>query len=130
MSKEEYTAMSNQSNSIAQGTLIKGNITSRTDLCVDGEVEGKIDCQGRVTVGAEGKVVGDIVCVNADIRGKVEGNLRVADTLSLLSTANVKGDVSTKVLVIEPQAVFCGSCDMKGSVSAPVSAPGTASLDD
>lgn len=130
MSKEEYNApVTSASNAIAQGTVIKGNVTSRTDFRVDGFIEGKIDCQGRVTVGAEGKVVGDIVCVNADILGKVEGNMRVADTLSLHSTANVKGDVSTKVLVIEPQAVFCGSCDMKGS-STVVPASGTVTLDD
>lgn len=116
MSKEEYSSptMSQGANTLAQGTVIKGNVTSQTDFKVEGMVEGKIECQGRVTIGPNGKVIGDIICANADIYGNVGGNLKISDTLSLRSSANVKGDVSTKVLVIEPNAFFCGSCDMKG----------------
>ena len=104
-------------NALAFGSRVKGNIVSDSDFRVDGAVEGKIECTGRVVIGPNGSLIGDVVCANADIMGTLKGNVVVSDTLSLKSTANVVGDIKTQILVIEPAAIFCGTCDMgiKGS---------------
>lgn len=117
MAKEIVNNNGISHNALASGSLIKGNIVSDSDFRVDGSVEGKIDCSGRVVIGPNGSLVGNIVCTNAEIMGSLKGNIKVSDTLSLKSTANVIGDIKTKILVIEPEAVFCGTCDMgvKGS---------------
>jgi cytoskeletal protein CcmA (bactofilin family) len=99
-------------NAIATGSKIKGNIVTDSDFRLDGSVEGKIECSGRLVIGPNGTMVGDIICTNADIMGSLKGNVAVSDTLSLKSTANLIGDIKTKVLVIEPEAIFCGTCDM------------------
>ena len=101
-------------NVIAEGTLIKGNIKAENDIRIDGEIEGKIDCKRKVTIGPSGSCNGDILCQNADIYGKLEGNINTEDTLTLKQTAKLNGDVKTQTLVIEPGATFTGSCSMGG----------------
>lgn len=119
MAKEVVNNSGIAHNALAFGSRLKGNIVSDSDFRVDGSVEGKIECSGRVIIGPKGSVVGDITCANADIMGSLKGNIIVQDTLSLKSTANVIGDIKTKVLVIEPEAIFCGSCDMGDEKPAP-----------
>ena len=43
---------------IAQGTRIKGNITTDCHLHIDGEFEGKIDSKNTVMIGKNGYVNG------------------------------------------------------------------------
>lgn len=119
MAKEIANNSGISHNALASGSIIKGNIVSDSDFRVDGSVEGKIECSGRVVIGPNGSLIGDIVCTNAEIMGELKGNIKVSDTLSLKSSANVVGDIKTKVLVIEPDAIFCGTCDMgeKDSIS-------------
>ena len=55
--------------------------------------------------------------MNAEIIGSVEGDIVVTETLSLRGSAIIKGDVKTKVLMVEPNAVLNGTCSMKDSDS-------------
>ena len=66
---------------ITQGIRIKGEITGKEDLFVDGALEGKLDLgNASCTVGPNGKVKADIsareVVVRGHVDGKVEGNMR------------------------------------------------------
>lgn len=99
-------------NAIATGTVIKGDITAETDVRLDGRIEGNIKCNGKIIVGPQGSVLGDITSVNTEVMGEVKGNINVEDTLSLKSNALVKGDVATKTIIIEPGAKFTGTCSM------------------
>ena len=99
-------------NTIAQDTKIKGNIESNGDIRLDGQLEGNLDCKGRVVVGPEAKVKGTIICKNAEIMGEIEGEIIVSDLLSLKSTANIAGDLTMGKLSVEPGAKFVGSCKM------------------
>ncbi len=99
-------------NSLAFGCLVKGEILADTDVRIDGAVEGNINCKGKVIIGPTGKVSGNIVCANAEIIGTLEGNMKVHETLTIQSAGKVNGDIQTAVLIIEPNAIFCGSCSM------------------
>jgi cytoskeletal protein CcmA (bactofilin family) len=99
-------------NSLTYGSKIVGTITAENDFRIDGEVEGKIFCNGKVVVGQKGYLKGSISCNNAEIIGTVEGEISVQDTLSLRQNAKVKGNVKIKVLIIEPGAIFNGQCCM------------------
>lgn len=105
-------------NTITTGTKIVGKINSDSDFRLDGEIEGDIVCKGKLVVGAKGYLKGSITCSNAEILGMVIGNLQVSDTLTLRASATLNGDVSTKSLVVEPNAVFNGTCSMKEETSA------------
>lgn len=106
----------NPINIITAGTLIKGDITASGDFRLDGTLEGNIQLNGKLVVGDSGVVNGNILCVNANIIGAVNGNLSVKELLSLNATARVKGDILINKLSIEPGAVFTGKCRMLDEV--------------
>lgn len=103
-------------NALTHGSKIVGKIVADSDFRIDGEVEGTITCNGKVVIGQKGYLKGSISCVNAEIIGTVEGDIVVSESLSLRATAVIKGDVKTKVLMVEPSAVFNGTCSMKDGV--------------
>ena len=59
-------------------------------------------------VGESGQVNGQISAEVIAIGGKVSGTLRAKEKLTLESKSNLKGDLFTKILVIEAGAKFEG----------------------
>ncbi|MBK9735464.1 MAG: polymer-forming cytoskeletal protein [Saprospiraceae bacterium] len=104
----------NVSNSIVEGTSIDGNIVASNDIRIDGSLTGKLDCKGRVIIGQQGKVEGDITCYNAIIEGTFTGNLSVKELLSVKETAVINGDIVTDKLLVQTGAIFNVSCSMGG----------------
>ena len=98
--------------SLAGGCILKGEIIADNDVRIDGTIEGNVDCKGKIIIGPTGKVIGNIVCVNAEVIGSLTGNMKVHETLTLQSSGKINGDIQTSVLVIQPNAIFNGSCTM------------------
>ena len=117
MAKEVVTNTGAMYNALTNGSRIVGEIFAESDFRIDGDVEGTITCNGKVVIGQKGFMKGSITCVNAEIIGTVEGDITVSELLSLRSTANIKGDVKTKILLVEPNAVFNGTCSMKETLN-------------
>jgi len=101
-------------NVMGKATEIKGNIISNGDFRIDGKVEGNITTAGKLILGKEGIIKGNVNCGNADFEGKFTGKLYCTGTLSLKSTAEIEGEVYIEKLSIEPGAVFNAICSMKG----------------
>jgi cytoskeletal protein CcmA (bactofilin family) len=99
-------------NILGQGSEIQGNVKCNGDMRIDGTLIGSIKCNGKVVVGASGIIVGDLYSTNADILGKIEGNLQINEMLLLKSTANILGDIATGKLSVEAGANFSGACKM------------------
>ena len=103
-------------NLIAKNTTIVGEVLSEGDFRIDGILEGTLKTKGRVIIGTEGVIKGNIEAENADIEGKFSGQLLVANTLTIKATANISGDVVIGKLSVEPGAVFNAKIEMKGAV--------------
>jgi cytoskeletal protein CcmA (bactofilin family) len=116
MAKMSESQTPEKLNRIVTGTSIEGEIKTDSNIRIDGTVKGTISAKGRLVVGASGVIDGEIVCENADIEGKITGQISVNGLLSLKSTARLECDISTKKLAIEPGAVFTGNCTMGGGV--------------
>ena len=101
-----------QYSKIEKSTTLKGNIKSKTDIRVDGNVEGEVVTKGKVILGKESNVIGKILCANADIEGKFDGELTASGTLSLKSGSNVKGKVKIQKLIVESGSIFNANCSM------------------
>lgn len=99
-------------NTFAQDTRINGNIESKGDIRIDGQLEGIIDCKGRVVIGPEAKVKGSIHCNNAEILGNVEGDVVALDLLSLKSNSVIIGNLTMGKFSVEPGARINGQCKM------------------
>lgn len=103
-------------NIIAKGTKIVGDFFSEGNIRVDGLIEGNIETPGKVVVGKDGEIKGKLKCSNAYFEGKLNGTLELSETLTLKSTAVIKGEVITQKLAVEPGATFNVSCVMKTTV--------------
>jgi cytoskeletal protein CcmA (bactofilin family) len=115
MQSEKLTA-GNGTTLISSGTTLKGDISSNSDLRIDGTIIGNIHSSAKIVIGANGVVEGDISGANADIVGKVSGNIRAKDLLQLRGECLVTGNLYAGKLQIEPTATFNGQCHMSGNV--------------
>ncbi len=93
---------------IAQGVKLEGEFASQGDVVVDGEVHGTLSAGGKLTVGAEAKIIADVSVGEAVIAGMVQGNVVVSRRLELKSTARITGDLSAESLSVEAGAVLSG----------------------
>ncbi len=107
-------------NALTAGSKIVGNITADSDFRIDGLIEGELNCSGKVVVGEAGRVKGTISCQNAEIMGLVEGKINCSQQLSLRASCKINGDVFTKTLIVEPGALFNGTCSMGAKTPEPV----------
>ena len=108
--------ISNSSNTIGKGTFLEGNIETYGNIRVEGKVKGDIKSKSKVALGHSSRVDGNIAAQNADIEGEVKGRIEVAELLVLKSTAVIHGDISTGKMVVEPGAIFNGTCKMGAPV--------------
>lgn len=103
---------------ISAGTVLKGDIVSENDLRIDGTVKGNIKCSSKIIIGATGFVDGNIEGVQADVTGKVQGNIMVKEFLQLRGECNVVGNLAAAKLQIDPTATFNGQCQMGSNAVA------------
>ena len=115
-----YTELLGKTNRIVEGTIIKGDIISTADFRLDGELIGNFQSSGKLVIGPSGSIIGDIICNNADIEGKFNGNIQVTEVLNVKSKASIHGEVTVGKLSVEPGAVFDASCAMKSSLKKAV----------
>ncbi len=101
---------------IGTGTTVSGDVKSNGDLRIDGTVIGNITSASKVIIGSSGNVEGDINCNQADITGKVSGNIRAKEMLQLKGDCVVTGNLYAGKLQVEPSATFNGQCHMGANI--------------
>jgi cytoskeletal protein CcmA (bactofilin family) len=99
--------------SIGKSVTIKGQIFSREDLIVDGEIEGAIELnEHRLTVGPNGRVRAGIKAREIVVLGTIDGNVEALDKIDIRKDAKLVGDIKTARIIIEDGAYFKGSIDI------------------
>jgi cytoskeletal protein CcmA (bactofilin family) len=112
----EKTNGGNGTTLISAGTTLKGDISSNADLRIDGTIVGNINSSAKIVIGTSGVVEGDIFGNNADIVGKISGNIRVKELLQLRGDCLVNGNIYAGKLQVEPTATFNGQCHMGANI--------------
>lgn len=117
--------ISRGSATIGKSVVVKGQILSREDLVVDGEVEGTVELQeNRLTVGPNGKLTASVKAREIVVLGTVHGNVEASEKIDIRKDAKLVGDIKTMRIVIEDGAYFKGSIDIiKPEVAAAKPAP-------
>lgn len=99
--------------SIGKAVKINGQIYSKEDLYVDGDVEGTIELQEhRLTIGPNGKVHSSVKAREVVVLGNIQGNVDASDKLEIRKDARLVGDIKTARIIIEDGAYFKGSIDI------------------
>ena len=107
--------LNGQPNRIERSTKITGEIVSEADFRIDGTLEGTITTTGKVVIGKEGVINGNVNCSFADVEGKFSGKIEVKESLSLKSTSSVEGVVIIGKLIVESGASFNAKCSMRSA---------------
>jgi len=114
---------------LGKSVIVKGQVLSREDLTIDGEVEGTIEMQEhRLTVGPNGKVRASVKAREVIVLGTLHGNVETGDRIDIRKEAKLVGDIRTARIVIEDGAYFKGNVDIvRAEVPRPAgAAPSTA----
>jgi cytoskeletal protein CcmA (bactofilin family) len=99
----------NRGGTLSSGVSIKGSVKFQKELTLDCEVEGTINSQGRLTVGKQAKIKGDIKTRSVIVDGTVDGNITAGERCELRAGCTVNGDIEAPRLVVDEAASFVGS---------------------
>jgi len=133
--KKEATTMSNLptgrepesrggSATIGKAVKIIGQIHSKEDLFVDGDVEGTVEAPDhKLTIGPNGTVHATVKAREVVALGSIQGNVEATERIEIKKDAKLIGDIRTARIVIEDGAYFKGSIDIVKPEPAKVSMP-------
>lgn len=117
-------AFGERSASIGKSVVVKGQLYSREDLYIDGEVEGSVEMQeSKLTVGPNGRVQAGIKAREIVVLGTIHGNVEAGDKIDIRKDAKLVGDIRTVRIVIEDGAYFKGSIDIAKPEIKPAARP-------
>jgi cytoskeletal protein CcmA (bactofilin family) len=121
---------------VGKAVKIVGQIHTKEDLYVDGEVEGTVEAmEHKLTIGPNGMVKATVRAREVVVLGSVTGNVEATDKLEIRKDAKLVGDIKTARIVIEDGAYFKGSIDIvkpeparaQSKAAAPANPPAAAS---
>ena len=91
---------------IGEDLKITGNVSSKGEIHLDGEVKGDVSCVALV-LGESGKLEGNVIAEDVVIRGRLIGSIR-ALRVTLQAMCHVEGDVYHQSIALEQGAFFEG----------------------
>ncbi len=98
---------------VGNGTILTGETNFQSMLRVDGHLTGKVVSEnGTLVIGTDGRVDADIEVLSAVVNGTVNGDVVASERVELGRASKVVGNITTPQIVIEPGAIFEGSCHM------------------
>lgn len=109
---------------IGKAVKIVGQIYSKEDLFVDGDLEGTVEAlEHRLTIGPNGSVHAGIKAREVVALGTIQGNVEATEKIEIRKDAKLVGDIKTARIIIEDGAYFKGSIDIVKPEPAKVTQP-------
>ncbi len=106
---------------IGPDLIVSGNLISKSEVQIDGEVQGDTYAT-HVVIGEKARITGAIIADEIIVRGQVMGSVR-GKRVMLQTSSHVEGDVYHQSLAIEQGAFFEGksrrSEDPTGGMTRP-----------
>ena len=99
---------------VGPGALIAGNVTVSGFLRIDGDSDGNVQTQGRVIIGEDARIRGNIKAASVSVGGIVQGDIIAPDYVVILSSGMVIGSVLTKKLRVDDNVILHGFCSAIG----------------
>src|SRR4051794_26753618 len=98
---------------IGKAVKVVGQIFSREDLYVDGEVEGTVEAlENKLTIGPNGTVRATVKAREVVVLGSIHGNVEAADKIEIRKDAKLIGDIRMARIIIEDGAYFKGMSEI------------------
>lgn len=98
---------------IGQGSLFEGKLECKSNLRIEGQVHGEIDCLGQVVIGKTGEVQSSIRGADVIVAGTVIGDISTPGRLTIADSGRVVGNVHVAKLVIIEGGALNGTSRME-----------------
>ncbi len=113
MNKKEKSIFSDKVvTTFGNETSFVGNLSFKTSVKICGEFKGTIKTEGYLEIAPEAKVEAEIEAGSIKVAGILKGNINKSDRAELVNSAQMYGNINTKVLKIEDGVIFQGECKM------------------
>ena len=104
---------------VGQSVKVTGELTSREDLTVEGQVDGSISLpDNHLTIGANGRIKAQIMAKTVMILGQVKGDIMAKEKVDIAPSGSVEGDITAPRVAIADGARFRGSIDMESATAS------------
>ena len=113
---------------IGKAVKVVGEIYSKEDLFVDGDLEGTVEAlEHKLTIGPNGTVHADLKAREVAVLGSLQGDVEATEKIEIRKDAKLVGNIKTARILIEDGAYFKGGIEVvnepKGTPTAQQSAP-------
>jgi cytoskeletal protein CcmA (bactofilin family) len=104
---------------IGRQTEIVGDVRFSGGLHVDGRIKGNVQSSGdkstTLSLSETGAIEGDVRVANVVVNGRIAGEVRASERLTLGAKARIVGDVRYRVLQMEAGALVNGQLIYEGN---------------
>jgi len=98
---------------IGKAVKVVGQIFSKEDLFVDGDLEGTVEAlEHKLTIGPNGTVHAGVKAREVVALGTIQGDVEATDKIEIRKDAKLVGNIKTARIIIEDGAYFKGSIDI------------------
>ena len=103
---------------LGEGTEIDGTLQFKGSVRIDGKFTGKVFSPATLILGPHAALQGEVEVGELAVHGRLNGEVRAAERVTIHASGRVEADVNTDKLVIEAGAYFHGHCQMHRSKRA------------
>ncbi len=98
---------------LGKSVVFKGQIQSREDLIIEGDVQGTIEmAEHRLTIASSGDVRANVIAREIEVLGAIEGKIEAVDKVYIRKGAKFVGDIHSAGIVIEDGGYIKGNIDL------------------
>jgi len=110
--KRKKSPFENTDTLIGKESVIEGKIRSESNIRIEGQVKGNINCEGDCIISESGVVESAIFAHNVSIAGKVVGEIHASGKVTILSSGTLVGNCHATTFIIEEGGIFHGQSHM------------------
>jgi len=95
---------------IGPGSSINGDMKVSGSIRIDGDLCGNLETDGNVQIGENARIKGNITAKAIIVGGIVIGDITVKESVKLLSSSAVVGDILAHSIQLDENVLFHGHC--------------------
>ncbi len=97
---------------IGADLVVRGSLSGKCDLRIDGVLDGELTVDGAVVIGPEGSVAGPVEVGSLEVEGELRGHVVASDSVAIRSGGRLLGDVRARRIGIDDGGSLQGGIEM------------------
>ena len=93
---------------LGHGSAITGNIKINGFVRIDGDIDGNLETDGNIIIGENARIRWNVKAKSVIVGGIVLGNIEASQSIKVLATSAVIGDIVSHKVQVEQNAIIHG----------------------